>query len=87
MLGGLPKQPFDENLIVGFDTADDAGVYRLREDLAASLGGDFAFALFDAGRRRLVLARDHLGIKPLFYATVGNTVVFGSEITWTTTLS
>jgi selenide,water dikinase len=33
-LGDLPKQPYNKNLIVGFDNADDAGVYRLRDDLA-----------------------------------------------------
>jgi selenide,water dikinase len=33
-LGDLPKQSYNENLIVGFDNADDAGVYRLRDDLA-----------------------------------------------------
>lgn len=33
-MGDLPKQPYNKNLIVGFDNADDAGVYRLRDDLA-----------------------------------------------------
>jgi len=33
VLSGLEKQPFDPNLLVGFDKADDAGVYRLRDDL------------------------------------------------------
>ncbi|HKY04565.1 MAG TPA: selenide, water dikinase SelD, partial [Blastocatellia bacterium] len=46
-LGGLPKQPFDENLIVGFDTADDAGVYRLREDLALVQTLDFFTPIVD----------------------------------------
>lgn len=54
MLSGLPKQPFDENLIVGFDTADDAGVYRLREDLAIVQTLDFFTPIvddpFDYGR-------------------------------------
>ena len=49
-------------------------------DFADRLDGMFAFALLDLKHRRLVLARDHLGIKPLFYAMVGNTFVFGSEI-------
>src|SRR5438105_10687294 len=34
MLSGLERQPYDPNLLVGFDKADDAGVYRLRDDLA-----------------------------------------------------
>ncbi len=54
MLGGLPKQPHDPNLIVGFDTADDAGVYRLRDDLALVQTMDFFTPIvddpFDYGR-------------------------------------
>src|SRR5438132_4914072 len=54
VLCGLPKQPFDENLIVGFDTADDAGVYRLRDDLALVQTLDFFTPIvddpFDYGR-------------------------------------
>jgi len=42
--------------------------------------GMFAFALWDAARRRLYLARDRCGIKPLYYTVVDGAVVFGSEI-------
>jgi len=50
----LQQQPFDPNLIVGFDTADDAGVYRLRDDLAIVQTLDFFTPIvddpFDYGR-------------------------------------
>ena len=44
------------------------------------LNGQFALALFDHDRRALFLARDHVGIAPLFHAQRGDTLVFGSEI-------
>jgi selenide,water dikinase len=47
VLSGLPKQPNDPNLIVGFDTADDAGVYRLRDDLALVQTLDFFTPIVD----------------------------------------
>ena len=47
MLSGLPTQPIDENVIVGFDKADDAGVYRLRDDLAIVQTVDFFTPIVD----------------------------------------
>jgi asparagine synthase (glutamine-hydrolysing) len=48
-------------------------------DAVARLRGMFALALWDAVRRRLVLARDRLGIKPLHYALTPGGIHFGSE--------
>lgn len=44
------------------------------------LNGMFAIALYDRKQRRVVLARDHVGIKPLYYALGPDGIVFGSEI-------
>src|SRR5947199_35657 len=56
---------------------DAAGTMRLP---FADLHGMFAIALWDEGSRRLVLARDRAGEKPLFYAECGDSVCFASEV-------
>jgi asparagine synthase (glutamine-hydrolysing) len=50
------------------------------ERATARLRGIFAFALWDRERRTLHLVRDHLGVKPLYYGWVGESLVFGSEL-------
>ena len=49
-------------------------------DCVTHLRGMFAFALWDRRKRRLLIARDRLGIKPLYYRWDGQTFLFGSEI-------
>lgn len=50
------------------------------ERLVERLRGIFAFALYDRPRRRLLLARDRYGVKPLFYASLDGQWIFASEI-------
>ncbi|HZP01518.1 MAG TPA: asparagine synthase (glutamine-hydrolyzing) [Terriglobia bacterium] len=50
------------------------------EDFVQELNGMFAIALWDDRAKRLILARDRAGEKPLFYWHRGHTLVFGSEI-------
>ena len=44
------------------------------------LNGIFAFAIWNEHKKELFLARDHFGVKPLFYTIQDNTIVFSSEI-------
>ena len=48
-------------------------------DAVRKLDGMFAYAVWQEPERRLVLVRDRLGIKPLFYADLGDTLIFASE--------
>jgi asparagine synthase (glutamine-hydrolysing) len=50
------------------------------EGMVARLRGMFGFAIWDRTRRRLLLARDHFGQKPLFYTERAGTLTFASEI-------
>jgi asparagine synthase (glutamine-hydrolysing) len=45
-----------------------------------SFNGDFAYALWDRAHRRLVLARDRMGVRPLYYAVRDGVLVFASEV-------
>lgn len=49
-------------------------------DVVNHLRGMFGFALYDTVRKRLLLARDRIGIKPLYYTRQNGRLVFGSEI-------
>jgi asparagine synthase (glutamine-hydrolysing) len=61
-----------EVILRAFDKWGEACVDHLR--------GMFAFAIWDPQRRRLFVARDRFGIKPLYYAVVSGTFYFASEI-------
>ena len=60
-----------EVIVHGYEQWGDDVVLRLR--------GIFAFGLWDERRRRLLLARDHLGVKPLHYTLHGDELAFASE--------
>ena len=64
--------------------ADTEVIPHLYEELGhrcvERLNGMFAFALWDETRRELLLARDRFGKKPLYYAHVGRSLIFGSEL-------
>jgi asparagine synthase (glutamine-hydrolysing) len=53
---------------------------ELGDACVEKLRGMFAFAIWDSRQRRLLLARDRLGIKPLYYSLTPDRIVFGSEI-------
>ena len=65
-------------------TSDTECLVHLYEDhgknLVEHLRGMFAFAIWDQSRRQLLLGRDRLGIKPLYYAESTHGLVFASEL-------
>jgi asparagine synthase (glutamine-hydrolysing) len=68
-----------------FRTASDTEVIvhlweQVGLEFPRHLNGMFAIALYDRVRQQLVLARDHVGIKPLYYALDADRLVFGSEV-------
>ncbi|QTD56444.1 XrtA/PEP-CTERM system amidotransferase [Parasphingorhabdus cellanae] len=75
-----------ESLGHQFATSSDTEVilYAWRQwgvDCLKRLNGMFAFAIFDQRTKQLFLARDRLGVKPLFYAPVSDgSILFGSEL-------
>ena len=74
-----------ENAGIEFKSHSDTEVilaaYRVwGESFLTRLGGMFAFGLWDATRKRLLLARDPMGIKPLYYHESSSAFLFASEV-------
>ncbi|CAN5867962.1 hypothetical protein BH23GEM5_BH23GEM5_15670 [soil metagenome] len=69
---------------VGRDSPDPALVlaayHQWGDAFPEHLTGDFALALWDPRRHRLLLVRDAIGVRPLYYCRVGATFLFASEI-------
>lgn len=68
-----------------FETTSDTEVilYSYIEyglDFVSRLNGIFAFAIWDGRQNKLILYRDRVGVKPLFYTLENGTLVFGSEM-------
>jgi asparagine synthase (glutamine-hydrolysing) len=64
--------------------SDTETIVHAYEDRGArcvdALNGDFAFALWDARRERLLLARDRMGVRPLYYTVQDGVLAFASEV-------
>ncbi|ESZ53137.1 asparagine synthase [Mesorhizobium sp. L2C054A000] len=68
-----------------FRTSSDTEVIlqlyeEMGEDCLSLLNGDFALAIWDNRQRRMVLARDRMGVRPLFYTSKDGVLYFASEI-------
>jgi asparagine synthase (glutamine-hydrolysing) len=68
-----------------FATASDSEVLvhlyeEFGDDFVRHLDGMYGFALWDESRRRLLIGRDRLGIKPLYYLRLGDKLAFSSEL-------
>lgn len=72
-LGYLFKTHTDTEVIL-------IGYMAYGPDFIRELNGIFAFAIWDDNDRRLIMARDRFGVKPLFYTVSDGTIIFGSEI-------
>ena len=68
-------------LVTRSDTETIVHLYEeYGEDCFAQLRGMFAIVIWDSNKRRLLMARDRLGKKPLFYSADSQRVLFGSEL-------
>jgi asparagine synthase (glutamine-hydrolysing) len=64
--------------------SDNEAIIHLYEtyglDCVNHMNGMFAFALWDKNKKRLLLARDRMGVKPLYYSLQNNSIYFSSEL-------
>ena len=78
------RQTLEENGFI-FDSYSDTEVLLKSyiyygKDVVHHLNGIFAFAIWDSKNEELFMARDHFGVKPLFYTMQNNSFIFASEI-------
>ena len=89
--GGRQPMSFGDYTIVyngelyGFTTHSDTEVVlkafiRWGEDCVEKLNGIFAFVIYDNAQRRAFIARDRIGVKPLFYFQNESKLIFASEL-------
>lgn len=81
----LRQQLQKDDPSIVFRTTSDTEVLlecfrRKRERCLADLTGMFAFAIYDQADKSLFIARDHFGIKPVFYTFIGRQLAFSSEL-------
>jgi asparagine synthase (glutamine-hydrolysing) len=63
------------------DTETIVHAYEQKGDACVEdFNGDFAFAVWDSKQRRLLLARDRMGVRPVYYTLRGQTLIFASEV-------
>ena len=91
---GFNQQPhsLDDNVYVIADARMDGGhrgtdhdnildaYHKFGENCVDHLIGDFAFVIWDKRERRLFCARDHFGVKPFYFARVGNSFIFSNAL-------
>ncbi|MGZ4733276.1 MAG: hypothetical protein ACXVZH_14175, partial [Terriglobales bacterium] len=78
------KTKGSENECLSTDATDVELILRAYlawgEDCVEHLLGDFAFAIWDGPKQWLFCARDHLGVKPFFYAQLGQKLIFSTSL-------
>lgn len=76
----LDDDPTRDDTAAGDAELVAAAYERWGADCAGHLLGDFSFCLWDRQRRRLIAARDHFGVKPLYVSTRGHTLILSNVL-------